>query len=68
MSKDIKIGDKVKLKCYRGEKEFTIYTVVALPYVEEKSGCTMVKATTPDCPGTFSFGIEYIVEVISEEV
>ena len=68
MSKDIKIGDKVKLKYYSGKEEFGIYTIVTLPYIEEKSGCTMVKATTPDCPGTFSFGIEYIVEVISEEV
>ena len=66
MSKDIKIGDKVKLKCYRGEEEFAIYTVVVPPYVEEKSGCTMVKATTTDCPGTFSFGIEYIIEVVRE--
>ena len=67
MSKDIKIGDKVKLKYYRGKEEFGIYTLVALPYIEEKTGCTMVKATLPDCPGVFSFGIEYIIEVISEE-
>ena len=67
MSKDIKIGDKVKLKCYRGEKEFVIYTIVAPPFIEEKSGNTMVKATISTCPGTFSFGVEYIVEVIHEE-
>lgn len=66
MNKDIKVGDKVKLKCYRGDEKFAIYTVVAPPFIQEKSGSTMVRTTTPDCPGTFIFCTEYIVEVIRE--
>ena len=68
MSKDIKIGDKVKLKCYRGEKDFAIYTVVALPYIEEKTKQLLVKTNAPGVPGHFIIPVVSIIEVISEEV
>tara|TARA_E500000178_G_C16976817_1_gene733762 strand:- start:630 stop:836 length:207 start_codon:yes stop_codon:yes gene_type:complete len=67
MSKDIKIGDKVKLKCYRGDKEYVYYTVVSLPFIEPKTKMPLIKTKADDIPGIFTIPVETIVEVISEE-
>ena len=67
MSKDIKIGDKIKLKCYRGDEPFLYYTVVELPFIETKSRTWLVKTKAPGVPGHFTVPVNTIVEVISEE-
>ena len=66
MNKDIKIGDKVKLKCYRGDKEFTYYTVISLPFIEPKTKMPLIKTKADGIPGCFTIPVEYIVEVIHE--
>ena len=66
MSKDIKIGDKIKLKCYRDNEEYVYYTVVELPLIEPKTKMPLVKAKADGVPGHFIIPVETIVEVISE--
>ena len=67
MNKDIKIGDKIKLKCYRGDKPYTYYTVVELPFIEPKTKKLLVKTKAGGVPGHFTVPVETIVEVIREE-
>ena len=67
MSKDIKIGDKVKIKCYRGNKEYSYYTVVELPFIEPKTKMPLIKTKVDGVPGHFTIPVETIVEVIREE-
>ena len=67
MSEDIKIGDKIKLKCYRGDKPYAYYTVVELPFIEPKTKKSLVKTKAPGVPGHFTIPVETIVEVIREE-
>ena len=67
MNKDIKIGDKVKLRCYRGEKEFVCYEVTELPYIEPMTKMPLVKTKAEGIPGNFTIPVETIVEVIREE-
>ena len=67
MNKDIKIGDKVKLKCYRGDKPFVYYEVVELPFLEPKSKTCLVKTKAYGVPGHFTIPVRTIVEVISEK-
>ena len=67
MSKDIKIGDKVKLKCYRGDRPFVYYEVVELPYLEPKTKMFLVKTKANGVPGHFTVPVETIVEVVREE-
>ena len=66
MSEDIKIGDKIKLKCYRGSEEYVYYTVVKLPFIEPKTKMLLVKTKADGVPGYFTIPVETIVEVISE--
>ena len=60
----IKKGDKIKLTCYRGEKEFVYYTVVDNPFISEPSGTVMVKTIAPGVPGPFNIPVKSILEVI----
>jgi len=60
MSKDIKIGDKVKLKCYRGDKPYTYYTVVDLPFIEPKTKQPLVKTKAPGVPGSSSRAVSLL--------
>jgi len=64
---NIKIGDKIKLKCYRGNKEYVYYTVVDLPFIDPKTKLPLVKTKAPDVPGHFTIPVVNIIEVISEE-
>ena len=66
MNKDIKIGDKGKLKCYRGDKEFTYYTVISLPFIEPKTKMPLIKTKADGVPGHFTIPVETITEVIRE--
>ena len=67
MSKDIKIGDKIKLKCYRGDEPFVYYEVVELPFIEPKTKQLLVKTKAPGVPGHFTIPVISIIEVISEK-
>ena len=60
----IKVNDKIKLKCYRGNKEFVYYTVVELPFVEPKTKMVLVKTKATGIPGHFIIPIVDIIEVI----
>ena len=61
---NIKINDKVKLKCYRGDSEFAYYTVVSLPFEVDSTGVMMVKTKAEGVPGHFVIPLTSIVEVI----
>ena len=67
MNVDIKIGDKIKLKCYRGNEKYVYYTVVELPFIEPKTKLPLVKTKALGVPGHFIIPVVSIVEVISEE-
>jgi len=67
MKEDISVGDKIKLKCYRGNKEYVYYTVVELPFIEPKTKMPLVKTKADGVPGHFTIPVESIVEVIREE-
>ena len=67
MNKNIKVGDKIKLKCYRGNKEYVYYTVVDLPFIDPKTKLPLVKTKAPDVPGHFTIPVVKIIEVISED-
>ena len=62
----INVGDRIKLKCFRGEEEFTYRVVVELPFIEPKSGQPMVKTKAAGVPGHFTIPVKSIVEVINE--
>jgi hypothetical protein len=64
---DIKIGDKIKLKCYRGDNEYTYYTVVDLPFLEPKSNRWLIKTKANGVPGHFTIPVISIIEVIHED-
>ena len=67
MSKDLKIGDKIKLQCFRGDQQFVYYEVVELPYIEPKTNMSLVKTKAKGVPGHFTIPVETIIEVISEK-